>query len=136
VIGIHYKSLINYLIKYNNQKQKMNSFKIYLLLVTLAVALPTEINGSPAQKPGAISQLSYLFENKQTETMESTVVKAVEGSETKEKAVTPGQPMNILENFAWLDEVILYLVGLLSRFLIQITRKFIFRQDIPWSSIF
>ncbi len=68
----------------------MNSFKIYLLLVTLAVALPTEINGSPAQKPGAISQLSYLFENKQTETMESTVVKAVEGSETKEKAVTPG----------------------------------------------
>jgi len=86
--------------------------------------------------------------------MEREVVKAVEGSETKEKAATPSQSMNILENetkekaatpsqsmnilenFAWLDEAILYLVGLLSRFLIQLTRKFIFRQDIPWSSIF
>ena len=114
----------------------MNSFRIYLLLVTLTVALRTEINGSPAQKLGIISQLSYLFENGQTKTMESEVVKVVEGSETKEKAATPSQSMNILENFAWLDEAILYLVGLLSRFLIQLTRKFIFRQDIPWSSIF
>ena len=100
------------------------------------LALRTEINGSPAQNLCAISQLSYLFENGKTETMESEDVKTVKESEAKEKAVTPGQSMNILENFAWLDEAILYLVWLLSRFLIQLTRKFNFRQDIPWSSIF
>ncbi len=114
----------------------MNFFCFWFMFAA-TIVFQAKTHGLPInQIPSSVNQLNYLLGDSHTSetTIEAQLDTTTQAQMTKNETAT--QEQTIFERLPWLDEAFLYVVGVLSRFGIQLVRKFIFRQDIPWSAIF